>query len=100
MVVVSKPNTGIDARTSWRKKKAINLDAATIGWTGKSKDETMMRILQTQMVNRAMGGAVIGPGDLDKLQDDVIEACYALAVKVPQYSKPKGGLPRGKQKPH
>ena len=99
MVVVGKSDAGFDIRASWRKKKAINLDAATIGWTGKSKDDTMMRILQTQMVNRAMGGAVIGPGDLDKLQDEVIEACYALAVKVPQYGKPKGGLPRGKQKP-
>lgn len=62
---------------------------------GRSKDPLMKRILETQMVNRALGGAVVGPGDIYLLQDDLIEACYALMVKAPQYSKPKGRVPRG-----
>lgn len=57
----------------------------------------MMRILRAQKVNMALGGAVVGPGDVDKLQDDLLEACDALTVKVPQYHMPKGSVPRGKK---
>jgi hypothetical protein len=57
----------------------------------------MMRVLQARKVNMALGGAVVGPGDVDKLQDDLLLACDALTVKVPEYERPKGGMPSGKK---
>ena len=56
----------------------------------------LTRVLATQVVNIAMGGAVIGPGDIDDLQDELIDACKTIVQEVPrlrQASKP----PRGKR---
>ncbi len=43
----------------------------------------MGRVLQARMVNSAIGGAVVGPGDIDGLQDELLDACYALVFTVP-----------------
>lgn len=57
----------------------------------------MIRLLEARTINEALGGAVVGPGDIDGLQDDVIEACYALVHKVREYRQPKGVVRRGKK---
>ena len=42
----------------------------------------MVRILTAKMVNTALGGAVVGPGDVNTLQDDFIEACRAIVFPL------------------
>ncbi len=49
----------------------------------------MGRILQARMVNSAIGGAVVGPGDIDGLQDELLEACRAIVFTVPEKVKIK-----------
>lgn len=43
----------------------------------------MGRILQAKMVNTALGGLAVGPGDIDGLQDEFLQACHAIVFTVP-----------------
>jgi hypothetical protein len=43
------------------------------------------------MVNAVMGAAVVGPGDIDGLQEDLLEACRTIMIKVPEKVKLKNG---------
>ena len=58
---------------------------------GKTNDETIGKILQARMVNQALGGAVVGPGDIDNLQDEFLDACHAIVFTVPEKAKTING---------
>ncbi len=49
---------------------------------GRTKERTVGRILRARMVNAALGGAVVGPGEVDELQEELVEACRAIAEAV------------------
>jgi len=51
----------------------------------------MSKILQARMVNAALGGLAVGPGDVGGLQEELIEACRAVVFTVPQKVKLKNG---------
>ena len=51
----------------------------------------MGAILQARMVNAAIGGAVVGPGDIDGLQDEFLQACHAIVFTVSEKIKLKQG---------
>ena len=51
----------------------------------------MGRILQAKMVNTALGGAVVGPGDIDGLQDELLAACHAIVFTIAEKIKLKSG---------
>ena len=55
----------------------------------------LTRVLATQVVNIAMGGAVIGPGDIDDLQDELIDACKTIVQEVPRLRE--AGRKKGKR---
>jgi hypothetical protein len=44
----------------------------------------MGRILQAKMVNTALGGLAVGPGDIDGLQEELLMACHAVVFTVPE----------------
>lgn len=46
---------------------------------------TLSRILIARMVNQALGGALVGPWDIDDLPDELIDAVQALVMDMPQY---------------
>ena len=58
---------------------------------GHTDEETMGRILLARMVNTALGGAVVGPGDVDGLQDEFLDACRAIVFTVPEKVQLKRG---------
>jgi len=41
-------------------------------------------MLWVRIVNAAMGDTVVGPGDVYKLQEEVLEACRIIMIKVPE----------------
>jgi hypothetical protein len=51
----------------------------------------MGRILQAKMVNTALGGLAVGPGDIDGLQEELLMACYSVVFTVPDKLKLKRG---------
>jgi hypothetical protein len=51
----------------------------------------MGRILQARMVNAALGGLAVGPGDIDGLQDEFLQACHAIVFTVPDKARLKQG---------
>jgi hypothetical protein len=50
-------------------------------------DAMLVAVLSAQHVNRVLGGAFVGPGEVDGLPDDFLDACEALAVDVPRMAK-------------
>mgnify|MGYP006961795667 CR=1 FL=1 len=62
----------------------------------KTDDEVLTRLLSAAVVNHAMGGAVVGPGDVDGLQEDFIDGCNTLVNEVPKL-RPKPESPKGRR---
>jgi len=44
----------------------------------------MGRVLQARMVNSALGGLAVGPGDIDGLQEELLLACHAVVFTYPE----------------
>jgi hypothetical protein len=61
---------------------------------GKIDDPATVAVLRAQTVNKALGGAVVGPGDIDDLQDDLLDICRMIVIDVPELKRkerPKRG---------
>ena len=56
-----------------------------------TRDTQIGNILQARTINHALGGAVVGPGDIDSLQDDFIDACNAIELDLPAQQRRLNG---------
>ena len=91
-------NSALDCRTSKKKASDLKRQAVILSTGAATDDETLSRLLVTRMVNQALGGAFVGPGDIDELQDELIDACRVIVQEVPRLReekrpKPKKGKP-------
>jgi hypothetical protein len=61
---------------------------------GKVDDPAVVQVLEARTVNHALGGAVVGPGDVNDLQDDFIDTCRTIVIDAPvlrEKARPKDG---------
>jgi hypothetical protein len=85
--VAGDADAGADLGAPGKKKGEFVLEAAKLASGGKTTDAMLVAVLEAQHVNRVLGGAFVGPGEVDGLPDDFLDACEALAVDVPRMAK-------------
>ena len=87
MVVADGQDHRHDPGASGRPKKSLSAALHGLAKAGQTAHPELARILLARKVNIALGGAVVGPWDIDRLDDVTLDAIAAMVDDLPGMQK-------------
>lgn len=93
--MAKRKKPGNDRRPPGRAKKSVEAALYGLAKSGRTDNPDVWRVIVARKINGVMGGALVGPWDVDRLDDITIDTIISFSDDLPAFRESIEDTERG-----